>query len=243
MQYSKGYRRFKQRLDYFLIDHEVAEILVLNKELLKGEKTIFQNVDGNKHPRLSTRTPNANSRGLVVTHLRRTIYESFIKDLYEEVSEYLCYILEEGVKNGADSKRIVGDQKIEMSANEILFLNQKNMLTQTVVCKIFKDLESKRDRTINLITQIKNKLGLTTISKDLINKAIPYLKLRHILVHDDGKPDKNFVNEYPQFTTKKRIELNAKLIKDAYNAINELLLAFDSEMINKNYISKKELQL
>lgn len=46
---SKGYRRFKNRLEYFKMNSEMAEILVLNKELLKGEDFIFKKVDPNKY--------------------------------------------------------------------------------------------------------------------------------------------------------------------------------------------------
>ncbi len=244
MQQSKGYRRFKQRLDYFLIDHEVAEILVLNKELLKGSDTIFKKVDVKKHPLLSARTANANSRKLVVTHLRKTIYVSFIKDMYEEVTEYLRYILAEGVKNGADSCRIVGQQKITLQAAEILSLMQKNELAQTVVRRIFQDLDSKRNHTIKLIPEIINKLGLTGIDPKLVKAACPYLELRHVLVHDDGKPNNDFIRRYPQFAMgQKRIALNAQVIKDAYCAVNELLRTLDTEMIQKGYIPEHELQI
>lgn len=47
---SKGYKRFKNRLDYFRTDNEVAEIILLNKELLKGHDTIFNKVDNINHP-------------------------------------------------------------------------------------------------------------------------------------------------------------------------------------------------
>ncbi|MCM1170228.1 MAG: hypothetical protein NC324_09875 [Bacteroides sp.] len=113
---SKGYRRFKSRLDYFRTDNELAEILVLNKELLKGEGTIFKQVDSGNHPLLSKRTNNANSRKLVVTHLRKTVYVAFIKDMYEEVAEYIRYILQEGAMNGANTDRLVGEHKVNMSA-------------------------------------------------------------------------------------------------------------------------------
>ena len=69
---SKGYKRFKNRLDYFRTDNEVAEIILLNKELLKGHDTIFNKVDNINHPLLSKRGNNANSRGLVVKHLHRS---------------------------------------------------------------------------------------------------------------------------------------------------------------------------
>lgn len=66
---SKGYRRFKSRLEYFRTDNEVADIIVQNKELLKGSDAIFNKVTAEKHPLLYNRTNNANSRKLVVNHL------------------------------------------------------------------------------------------------------------------------------------------------------------------------------
>lgn len=103
---SKGYKRFKSRLEYFRTDNEIAEIIVLNKELLKGDNAIFKKVNAVKHPLLSNRTNNANSRRLVINHLRKTIYVAFIKDMYEEVTEYIRYILQEGAMNGADNSSV-----------------------------------------------------------------------------------------------------------------------------------------
>lgn len=47
---SKGYRRFKSRLEYFRTDNEVADIIVQNKELLKGSDAIFNKVTAEKTP-------------------------------------------------------------------------------------------------------------------------------------------------------------------------------------------------
>ena len=80
---SKGYRRFKNRLEYFRTDNEVSEIIVQNKELLKGADVIFNKVTVEKHPLLYNRTNNANSRKLVVNHLRKTIYHEFSSKLYK----------------------------------------------------------------------------------------------------------------------------------------------------------------
>lgn len=125
---SKGYRRFKNRLEYFRTDSEMAEILVLNKELLKGVDFIFKKVEPDKYPLLANRTNNANSRGLVVKHLRKTIYVAFIKDMYEEVTEYIRYILQEGVMNGADPNRLVGEHNVNMKPTISFQKGQKERL-------------------------------------------------------------------------------------------------------------------
>ncbi len=238
---SKGYRRFKNRLEYFRTDSEMAEILVLNKELLKGEDYIFKKVDTDKFPLLANRTNNANSRGLVVKHLRKTIYVSFIKDMYEEVTEYIRYILQEGVLNGADPNRLVGEHNVNMKANEILSKGTKREIVQSIMEQIFQQLENERS-TITLIPKIKNKLGLT-IEQALIDAAIPYLEIRHIFVHSDGKPNQVFMEKYPtiQLDEHNRILLNSTFAEEAYNSINNLLVAIDNDMISKNYISASEL--
>lgn len=238
---SKGYRRFKSRLDYFRTDTEIVEILVLNKELLKGTETIFKGVNQNEYPLLSNRTNSSNSRDLVVQHLRKTVYVALIKDMYEEVTEYLRYILREGAMNGGNVDR-VGEHNVAMPANQILAKRDKKEIVQLIISQIFQQLEGKRS-TINLITDIKNKLGLT-IDKKLIEKALPYLEIRHILVHSDGKPDQAFLNKYPKVKIdgQKRISLDAKFAKEAYDSVNNLLMAIDKEMESKKYFSASELQ-
>ena len=109
--------------------------------------------------------------------------------------------------------------------------------------QIFQQLENERS-TINLLSKIKNKLGLS-IEQDLIDKALPFLEIRHIFVHSDGKPCKSFLEKYPNtiLDTNHRILLNSAFAETAYCAINNLLRAIDNDMIAKNYISASELQL
>lgn len=238
---SKGYRRFKDRLEYFRMDNEVADIIVQNKELLKGVNTIFKRVKAEKHPLLYNRTNNTNSRRLVVNHLRRTIYVSFIKDMYEEVTEYIRYILQEGAMNGVDPNRLVGEHSVSMKANEILSMSTKREIVQSIMNQIFQQLENERS-TIALISKMKNKLGLS-IAQRLIDAALPFLEIRHIFVHSDGKPSHAFLEKYPtiRLDEHNRILLNSTFVEEAYNSINALLIAIDNDMISKNYISASEL--
>ncbi len=242
MGQSIGYNRFKQRMDYFLIDHEFAELIVENKEFIKGEDTVFRSVNPINYPLLLSKKACAQSRTIVVEHLRRTIYISFIKDLYEEVTEYLQYILLEGANSGVDAKRIVEGQQLTMTLDEILTAVYNNELNQIIIGKIFQDLDRQKSTT-KLIDRIIKKLGLN-IEKQLLKNALPYLNLRHVLVHDDGKPKKIFLQEYPQFTIRNaRIHIDANLIKDAYKKVNALVLALDNEMIQHGYISLKSKRI
>lgn len=237
---SKGYKRFIDRLRYFRTDNEVVEVIVSNKELLKGEESIFVNVVEANHPILSKRQNNANSRTLVVKHLRKTIYVAFVKDMYEEVTEYIRYILKEAAINGADPNRLVGEHNVNMKANEILSKPNKREIISIIMEQIFQQLENERS-TITLISKIKNKLGLN-IPQDEIDAAIPYLEVRHVFVHSDGKPCEDFKRRYPEIKLDQnnRILLNSTFAKDAYKKIKNLILAIDNEMMSKNYFSASE---
>lgn len=238
---SKGYRRFKDRLRYFKQDIEFTEIVVLNKEMLKGDNAIFQRVSHDKFPILSKRENTPESRKLVVEHLRKTVYTSFIKDLYEEVTEYLKYILKEAALNGAKPERLVGAHRVQMSANDILLKRDKQEIVEAIMLQIFQQLEGERS-TIELIKKIKNKLGINLQDK-LVDDAVPYLEIRHILVHSDGKPTEEFKNKYPtiKLDKKRKISLNYKFAQSAYNSIDLLLKQIDSEMMNLNYLSNSEI--
>ena len=95
---------------------------------------------------------------------------------------------------------------------------------------------------MELISKLKNKLGLS-IDQKLVDEALPFLEIRHIFVHADGKPNREFLQKNPsiELDSHKRIMLNSVFAYKAYNAVNNLLEAIDSEMIRLNYFSSSEM--
>ena len=238
---SKGYQKFETRLVYFREDMELADVLFLNKERLKSEDNIFLMVNTDKHPLLSGRESTKGSRRNVMIHLKKSIFVSFLKEMYEEVTEYIRYILLQGSINGVDANRIIGEHNFKMQANDVLRLATKEEIIKSVTDQVFQQLESERS-TIELLHKTKNKLGLN-IEQELIDKAIPYLTCRHIFVHSDGRPTNEFKEKYPDIIldSKGRIALDMGFLNAAYKSVNDLLKAYDAEMINKHYISQTEL--
>jgi hypothetical protein len=242
MAKSKGYQRFHDRVDYFLTDCETSEAFYINMEEIKGDGSyIFKGITKPKFIKLANRTNSEGSRKIVVSHIRTTILTSFIKEVYEEVSEYIRYILSQGAKNGVDSLRIVGDLKLSFKANEILEKNTYDEIIEMVISSIFQMIESERS-TIGLLTKVNNKLGLG-VDDNLINEALPYLELRHVFVHSDGKPSREFMTQYPFFTKnqKGRVDLNLDVVRKAFEKVDAMICAYDQSMINKNLIEATEL--
>lgn len=137
-----------------------------------------------------------------------------------------------------------GYQKFEtfkMQANDVLRLATKEDVIKSVTDQVFQQLESEKS-TIELLQKTKNKLGLN-IAQELIDESIPYLKCRHIFVHSDGKPNDEFKEQYPdiRLDSKGRIALNMEFLNAAYKSVNDLLKAYDAEMISNHYISQTEL--
>lgn len=238
---SKGYQKFETRLVYFREDLELADVLFLNKEKLKSDDKIFMMVNADKHPLLSGRESKQGSRTNVMTHLKKSIFVSFLKEMYEEVTEYIRYILLQGSINGVDSKRIVGEHNFKMQAKDILSLATKEDVIRAVTDQIFQQLEAERS-TIELFQKTKNKLGLN-ISQELIDSSIPYLICRHIFVHSDGKPNDEFKAKYPEIRldNKNRIALDLEFLNAPYKSVNDLLKTYDAEMIQKNTYLRQNL--
>lgn len=240
---SKGYKKFENRMNFFRIDVELVDVLFKNKESIKDSIHIFKNVDKENHPLLVARTSSTGSRRIVMSHLRKTIYVSFLKDLYEEVTEYIRYILYQASQQGVSADRIIGEHTFKMNANKILSLSTRGEIVKVIIDQVFQQLEAERS-TIELFQKIKNKLGLDDINQSLIDQAVPYLTCRHIFVHTDGKPNDDFKTKYPDIPLDKkgRIFLDVDFLNKAYTSINTLLKEIDKSLITKKYIPNSELQ-
>lgn len=238
---SKGYRRFKGRLDNFQEDLEIVAIVYNNRESLAGQDAIFQGVSDNGQPKLRRRNNSPTSRKLVVQHLRKTLYVSFIKDLYEEVLIYCRYALGQAASHVADATRLIGDQNNQtFKINEILSKTTKDEIFSMVTDKIFRAIEKKKD-TLELVTALNERINLG-IESVIFDKAMPYLEARHLFIHADGLTDQEYRDKYPhvKLTEDNYIKLNPTIIKEAQVAIHNLVLAYDQKLTDNSYIDRDE---
>ena len=239
---SKGYLRFCNRIQYFKADSELIEMLLINKELLAGTNKIFNGITVADQPIISAYANTPHARKLAITHLRTSLYVSYIKEIYEEVTEYLRYALEHCAKNGANINRLVGEQKVSFDANFLLSTHSFDAIARAVTDSIFQQLENEKS-TLDLIKKINTKLDLQ-VPENIINEALPYLLIRHIYVHSDGKPKKEFKDAYPflRINGKGRIELTKEIIANAKTNIETLLNTIDQKILAKGFFPDKETQ-
>jgi hypothetical protein len=115
-------------------------------------------------------------------------------------------------------------------------------IIERISTSIFRQLENEKS-TKSLIEKMDKKLGLN-IGEEIIHAALPYLEIRHKLVHGQGKADKEFCERYPFIGAEedKTIELEYSLIDNARKAIITLVKEFDKKIVANGLVETTDLQ-
>lgn len=239
---TKSHVRFFSRASHLDADIELADVfkILSNSDRLcsPNNQYIFDGINPTQHPILSKRTDRTN----VLNHLKATLCEAFIKNIYEDLTSYLNEILFQAALNGLEPNRLIGQHKVSFEANEILQSGNWASVVELVTNSVFRQLENKRS-TKDLIQQINIKLNLG-VSQTIINDALPYLEIRHLLVHNEGKADNKFCTTYPQFSFQEnqKILMRYTLLTEVRNKIYALVNEFDSKVVDNQIVSRDYLQ-
>ena len=243
---TKAFQAFESKLCYFEDDIELTDVIrssVISGDLseLQSDK-ILKNIDPTKHSNLTRRQNSDGSRELIVNHLRATIYSAYVKDVYEELTLYLRTVLKQAATNGFDAGRIIGDHAFKIDAKSVLEQGDWDNVARLISDSVFQALESEKS-TLKLIKKIATKLALN-INEDLINAALPYLKVRHFLVHSDGILTQEFKTNHPLISVSSNgaVILNYSFITKLRDSVKQLVAAFDAEIISSNLLKPEDLQ-
>ena len=129
---------------------------------------------------------------------------------------------------------------------ELLSLSSYEAIVEKIVAKLFRLMDERQKKLsemkkhvgISILRDLQNKLDIN-LNPEIEKNARPYLALRHVLVHDDGCPDPDFWNQYPQFSRNgrsKKIKLSHSLIVDAYCNVEKLILEIDQRLEEKGLV-------
>lgn len=243
---TKQLVRFLNNAAHMDADLELIDIIqnaITNNKLNSDDSPyILDYVDPEKHYKLTSRANSDHSRRLAVNHLKTTIRAAFIKSLYENTSIYFQDILKAATKKGLDADRLIGEHSINMSSKELVRIGSYEKIIEKISSEIFRQLENEKS-TKTLIEKMDKKLGLN-IDEEIIQTAIPYLEIRHILVHRQGKADKQFCDRFPLIDAEvnKLINLKHSLILKARMAIVTLVKEFDKKIVAYGLVETTELQ-
>lgn len=247
---TKAYGSFKSKLDYFNDDLDFMDIVFNNvhRKILshKDSPYIFKDLKPNKHISLARRQNRPTSRRLVTNHFKATIYSAYVKDIYEELTHYLRTILRDASASNFDSGRIAAknnnkDGGITVPIGDILKQGSWEKVCEHISNLIFQSLEREQS-TISLLRKIASKLNLN-ISDQIIKDALPYLEIRHFLVHSDGKVDEKFKAKYPHIdvNSKDFVILSFPFINEFRTKVHALIMEYEKEVLRTNLLDSKFL--
>ena len=227
-------------------DLEFVDVIqsAVNEGQLKTNDSeyIFDHVDSSKHTRLTSRANSDHSRKLAANHLKTVIRSAYIKSLYEATTIYFHDILKAATTKGMDADKLIGEHSITLSSRDLIKIGSFEKIVEKISSSIFRQLENEKS-TKSLIEKMDKKLGLS-IGEEIIHAALPYLEIRHILVHAQGKADQEFCNKYPFLDAEvgKTIHLGYNLIGNARQTIGALVKEFDKKIVSKQLVESTELQ-
>lgn len=95
---------------------------------------------------------------------------------------------------------------------------------------------------MKLLEKVAKKLGLG-VDKALITAALPYLEIRHLLVHADGKASDEYKQKYPTIRLKNdRVFINYVFLTRMRTAVKAMMEDFDKNVIAKDIVDAKYTQ-
>ncbi len=242
--HSKPYHSFMQKIHYFDDDIELVDVLrdsVLANDLTDAaSQYVLSRVDPAKHKHLSRRSNSHGSRYNAINHLRGSVYSSYVKDAYEEVTEYLKSVLRCASRQGFNTGRLIGEHSFKMDATTVLALGNWDAVCRTITDSVFQTLEAERS-TLNLLRKTATKLALN-VDQALIEAALPYLETRHYLVHSDGLLSQEFLQKYPQIRHQNNyVTLDYTFITEFRANVVKVIENFDAEIIGANFLRNKDI--
>lgn len=241
MAISKGYQRFQTRLTAFRADVELADLLCTERNAGNDFLDVFSHIENSSHLGLSGRKYSSDRfRSGLLLHMRNTLNVAFVKEVYEEVTEYFRYILYQASVKGVDPEQVVDKLDITLTGAEVLSIRDSCDVVRVVTDRLFRKLEGLKS-PISLLQRMSNRLNLN-VSQSLMDAALPYLMSRHIFVHADGVPPEDFRVKYPfiKRDDNKRIKVDLAFVQKAYTAVDALIRAYDEAMIENDLLPEGE---
>jgi hypothetical protein len=160
-------------------------------------------------------------------------YASVIQGLYGQLNDYLKGVLSEMFR--VRPLQVVGKAQEALQFPEIVRLGSYEAICDHMIDAVFRKLESSSHRSMQKL--IETILSRTTVSieRSVLDDAMFYIEIRHLLVHNSGLIDAKFVLNYSsRFTQIKEVNnklpLNKGLAREGIRALQKLCQNIDQEL-------------
>lgn len=246
MPESKTHQRFRSRseqLEMYLEAMDAAARVTSNLlgHANNAEKDIDNAlpIDCSKYSRLNH---PATHRARIYNYCRSKNTHSAIVELYTYFSEYMRDILQEIYK--ADPMQVVGKSQklLNLTFAELAKYKTLDDLHKKMTEDVFRNIENERS-TIKLIDKILHGTG-AQINKADKDSILPYLEMRHLIIHNNGKIDAEFEGKYGLALSLKAGDKVPSKFSNADTAIKNVsafIKKMDSELTRMNLVRANAL--
>lgn len=244
LQRFKGLiRNLKQNLELLDVSLTLANKVCKDKE--KQESlSIAEALNSNiqRHPQLNhPNKPQDVKRTFSTVRIRMN--EQTIITLYKYFSDYMTNIIREVIEtNNSDAfvGLVAGNKDASMTFIDIIRFADKRSIIEEMARRVYRKLENERSTTELLNKVIK--VTRMNIADELKKKALLYLEIRHLIIHNDSKVDKAFHerNDELQGLVKTkagdRLQLNFDLSSQAIACVSALCQEIDGQLIGLDLV-------
>ncbi len=191
-RFSRSYQRFDSRLRYIQQHSQMVYVsLTQLKKLLPTDrnKTICEVLDVSKttYEQLNQPCSRHNKERMIKYSFKKN-NEQVIIDIFNAYSQYLKDILAE--MYDVSPEQILEKSNKVMTFSDIQNHDSMDDLKKTMIDEIFRDLERSKS-TKKILFKVIGHTGIRTNKNDL-ERALAYLDLRHMVVHNESKINKDY---------------------------------------------------
>jgi hypothetical protein len=172
----------------------------------------------------------------LVNHATTRNCELTLQMLYTHLNFYLKAILSEMFYK--KPLQIVDKGQERLQFQEIIRLGTYEAICDHMIDRVFRRLQNERS-TRNLIGKILDGTGVA-IDDDVLENAMWYIDIRHLIVHNSGvvdqKFEKTYSGKYNYVKIGGKLPINVGIARRGVNAVCTLCESIDRELTSKGYI-------
>lgn len=242
---------FTCQMDFHKSDVEMIDCMCSKKAV---EKLVEGGIpDKYQYLKQDLRLKNENLSSDLVTHLKGFVYASLIKQFHDYVMEYFRTVLRL-IANNPNKGCVLLDLRrachkegykspdFSFTEDEIMKASDISQLKDLFAKRVLRRLEQKQD-SLDLIKALYKMLGKDVTST--VDDAMPYLEMRHLLVHNAGWLDREFVSRYGKYFNDlkegRRIKLNCRMMKDAAKRLRALVREVDKFVVEGKFVRDEDI--
>ena len=247
---SKSWQRFEGKIRNLKQYLQLMDLSLKNSNTQcntkKGTGIISEALGASAGSHRQLNVPN-NQRDITRTFIsaRKQMNEQAFVELHCIFSDYIAHVIAEIASN--EPKKLLSilgnDTERSISFAEIVSLGNYDAVIQEMALRVFRILENLRS-TKDMMQKLC-KIAKISVDNDLLNRALIYIDVRHIIIHRDSVVDNVFKSKdgsglIPQKNDK--LQLKYAVTNKAINTVYELCRTLDNALIAKEILKiRKQL--